>query len=370
MGRKQVPHYSTEAIDEYNSCVEKLRPFFGVDERSSIFIMPGSGSVALDIAVGSIVSSDSEIIAAVNGTFSNRVKLIVESYGAKVIHVTVPHGAAISASIIKQSLEEHPAAKAVFLAHLETSTGVLNPIEEIGEVASSFNVPLVVDAVSSLGVEKIDCVRWGVSVCCSASQKGLESPPGLGIVCVTPKGWDFINRNSMPKNGWYCDLNLWKKAAEGNEIRKGVFYPLTVTMPVNNVYALSKSLDSLLSEGLENRLQRHSRIAQITREGLIACGFKPFPEDSRYSSVETVMSNNLKIDINEMIHFIMQHYNTEISNGLFDLYNKILRIGHIGQTASLDSIVPVLIGIEQFLRKNGIPVPLGKSLEGIDKGIM
>jgi aspartate aminotransferase-like enzyme len=79
------------------------------------------------------------------------------------------------------------------------------------------------------------------------------------------------------------------------------------------------------------------------------------------------MRNNLGIDINEMIQFIKKMYNTEISNGLFDLYNKIVRVGHIGQTATLDSVVPVLVGIEQFLRMKGRDIPLGASLSGVEK---
>jgi aspartate aminotransferase-like enzyme len=100
-----------------------------------------------------------------------------------------------------------------------------------------------------------------------------------------------------------------------------------------------------------------------------ACGFISFPEEGAYSAVETVMANNLGIDIAEMIHYIEENYHTRIGNGLFDLYNKIVRIGHIGRTAHPNAVAPVLLGVEQFLRKKGFSVPSGAALSGLESTV-
>jgi aspartate aminotransferase-like enzyme len=367
MGMSQIPHYDDQAIAVYNECTAVLKSIFRVGDKGNVFILPGSGSVALDLMVCSLVAQNDQVLACVNGTFSQRVQQMAEAYGADVVTIQVPCGAAVKPEMVEDSLNKHPDVRAVFVAHLETSTGVLNPIREIGEVVSSHGLALAVDAVSSLGVEEIRVDEWQVSVCASASQKGLESPPGLGIVCVSEKGWSQMRGNEVRRNGWFSDLLRWKQVSEGNEIRKGVFYPLPVTMPVNNVFALRESLRIVETEGLERRIERHAKIAAAARKGLRACGFESFPEEGAYSSVETVMANNLGIDIAEMIHYIEDNYRTRIGNGLFDLYNKIVRIGHIGRTAYPNAVVPVLLGIEQFLRKKGLSVPPGAALSGMEE---
>jgi aspartate aminotransferase-like enzyme len=366
MGMPQIPHYDDEAIAVYNECVAVLKSIFGAGEKGNVFILPGSGSVALDLMVCSLVAQNDKVLACVNGTFSQRVQQMANAYGADVVAIQVPYGAAVKPEMVEDSLKKHPDTRAVFVAHLETSTGVLNPVREIGEVVHSHGIPLAVDAVSSLGVEEVCVDKWKVSVCASASQKGLESPPGLGIVCVSERAWPLIRGNEIRRNGWFSDLLRWKQVSEGNEIRKGVFYPLPVTMPVNNVFALRESLRIVEAEGLDRRIERHAKIGAAVRRGLLALGFESFPEEGAYSAVETVIANNLGIDVAEMIHYIERNYHTRIGNGLFDLYNRIVRIGHIGQTAYPDAVVPVLLGIEQFLRKEGLSVPSGAALSGME----
>jgi alanine-glyoxylate transaminase / serine-glyoxylate transaminase / serine-pyruvate transaminase len=366
MGTEQIAHYHQDAIDIYNSCVEKMRQLFHVDKTGHVFILPGSGSVALDVAVGSLVAAGDKVITGVNGTFSARVKSMVEAYGGVPVETSVPHGKMIRPEMVEEAINNNPDAVAICIAHLETSTGVMNPIKEIGEIAAAHTIPLAVDAVSSIGIEDFRMEEWKVAVCSTASQKGLETPPGLGMVCVSERGWSMIRENSLRNNGWFSDLLRWKQTTEGNEIRKGVYYPLPVTMPVNNVLALDKSLEAILKEGIENRITRHALIAEAARTGMRNCGFELFPEPGSYSSVETVLANTHTIDINAMIQFIVRRYNTEISNGLFDLYNKMFRIGHIGQTATSGNLVPVLFGVEQYLRSVGIEVSMGASLTGVE----
>ena len=224
-----------------------------------------------------------------------------------------------------------------------------------------------VDAVSSFGTERIDMEKWNISICATATQKGLESPPGLGIAAVSRAGWEILLDRKTTGTGWFLNLLLWKKVQEGKEIRKGVVYPLPVTMPVNNVYALLESLEEIGREGWEARLLRHQRMAQAVRQGMQCMGFQLFPEEGCYANAVTSVRNNLPIQVSELIGFLKDFIHTEISNGLFELYNKLIRIGHIGQTAEREHVVPVLFGIEHFLRKKGVNLALGSSLVGIER---
>ncbi len=366
MACEEISHYSEEAISLYNFCVSSLRKLFHLNMDGDVFIMPGSGSIAMDTCIGSMVRRNDTVIIGVNGTFSERTRSQALAYGANVQEVRVPEGKAVTAELIDEALIRHREAKAVILTHLETSTGVISPVKNIGEVTNNHNVPFIVDAVSSFGIDEFLLDEWNVSICGSASQKGLESPPGLGIVAVTARGWREIEKKGPSCNGWFSDVQVWKRTLTGKEIRKGVVYPLPMTMPVNNIRALEASLNSIKTEGAEARMKRHSVIAHSVRKGLTALGFELFPPDGCYSSGVTVVRNNQNIQVDELIRFIKYQYRTEISNGLFDLYNRIIRIGHIGATAYPDAVIPVLFGIEQYLRKKGRFIPIGASLGEFD----
>ena len=365
MASVQVAHYAQEAIDIYNSCVEKLRPIFGVENNADLFIMPGSGSAALDACIGTLVRRGEKVLTATNGMFSARLKTQAQSYGARTVEVSAEEGRAVTAPMIEDAVKKNPDCKAILAVHLETSTGALNPIGEIGVVAKEYDIPLVVDAVSSIGTQPFQMDEWNVSLCGASPTKGLETPPGLGIAVVSKRGWETIGRKEPSHTGWYSDLNTWKEVAETNVIRKGVVYPLYVTMPVNNMRALHQSLRAVEEEGLEQRFARHALMASVTQAGMRNLGFDDFPPEGYRANGVTVMNNTLGIDVAQLIEFLKETYATEIGNGLCDLHNKIVRIGHIGQTATLDCVVPVLFGIEHFLRKKGMQVPVGASLAGI-----
>ena len=367
MAATQVPHYGEEAIGAYASCIEKLRPLFGLRDGGNVYIFPGSGSVANEVCSATFITPGDEVIVATNGTFGQRVRDQAASYAARVIEVRAEEGKAVTADMIEAAVKAHPGVKLIMAVHLETSTGVLNPIESIGAVAGRHGIPLAVDAVSSFATERIDMEKWNIAICSTATQKGLETPPGLGIVGVSRAGWDTLLKRKTTGTGWFLNLLLWKKVQEGKEIRKGVVYPLPVTMPVNNVYALLESLEEIEREGWDARLLRHQKIAQAVRQGMQCMGFQLFPGEGCFANAVTSVRNNLPIQVSDLIAFLKEFIHIEISNGLFDLYNKLIRIGHIGQTAEREYIVPVLFGIECFLRKKGLNPAVGSSLVGIER---
>lgn len=367
MAATQIPHYGLEAIGMYNSCIEKLRPLFGLREGGNVYIFPGSGSVANEVGSATFVTPGEKVIVATNGTFGERVRDQAMSYGARIVHVRADEGKPVTAGMVEEAVKANPDVRLIWAVHLETSTGVLNPIEAIGKVAGKYDIPFAVDAVSSFGTEIIDMEKWNIDFCATATQKGLETPPGLGIVGVSKKGWETLLARKTSGTGWFLNLMLWKKVQEGKEIRKGIVYPLPVTMPVSNVGALLESLEEIDREGWEARLRRHQLIAEAVRAGMRNMGFQLFPEEGCYANAVTSVRNNLPIDVSELIAFLKEFVHTEISNGLFELYNKLIRIGHIGQTAEKENIVPVLFGIEHYLRKKGLNLALGSSLVGVER---
>lgn len=208
MASPQIPHYSEEAIGCYHECIEKLRGVLGCGQDDEFFLMNGSGNVAIDAAIGSTLRTGDKAIVGVNGFFGQRMTQIARSYGIEVVEVKVPAGHAIKAQHVDRALRENGDVKAICLVHLETSTGVLNPVGEIGTLAHEKDLPFIVDAVSSAGVDEFLMDEWNVSICGTSTQKGLESPPGLGIVVVSPTGWKTIEEKAITDHGWYSSLSL------------------------------------------------------------------------------------------------------------------------------------------------------------------
>jgi alanine-glyoxylate transaminase / serine-glyoxylate transaminase / serine-pyruvate transaminase len=365
MSIAQVAHYSEEAISLYNECVNNLKLIAGDIKNTDVFILVGSGSIAMDSCLASVVGNNDKILVATNGNFGDRLTVQAKCIGADVSELRVEPGKAIRGDMIEDAIKKNSRIRAIALVHLETTNGVLNPIKEIGEVARKFGIPLIVDSVSSFGVEDFNMQDFGVSLSGTGVQKGLETPPGLGISFVSENGWQAIKNRKKTTCAWTLDLLTWLDHVKNNKVRKDIIYPLMVTMPVNNIRALAKSLQNILEESIEKRLERHKKISEIVKIGCRNLGFEDFPEEGFSAHGVSVMKNTLNIDISEMIYFLRQNYNTQISNGLFDLSNKIFRIGHIGQTSTLDNIVPVLFGIEHYLRRKGFNIKNGDSLIGV-----
>ena len=362
MAVPQIAHYGEDALRLYRECAQYLSRIF--ETEGNIIIMNGSGSVAFDACVGSSIRENDKVLVGINGGFGERMKQIALSYGAQVVEVRTEEGKPVTADLIKAQLKNNKDAKAILIVHHETCTGVLNPVQDMGEVAGEYGIPLIVDAVASIGIDFFAMDKWNVSLCATASQKGLEVPPGLGIVAINEKGWKALEDRISLHHGWYSNLLVWKKT---RDIREGGFRHMgpLVTIAVNNIRALHCSLKKMIDEGMEERVERHARIARMVRAGIRKIGFQTLPEDKWASNGMTSVKNNLNINIKELITFLMEEYNIQIGAGLGKLSHKIFRIGHIGQSASLKFVVPVLFGIEHFLREKGFNIPVGASLIGV-----
>ena len=133
--------------------------------------------------------------------FGDGLVSIAKQYGLKIIEVKAKWGEKINPDDVCKALDAHPDAKAVAIGQSETSTTVLNPIDQIGEILKESNAVFIVDAVSSLGGVPFEMDAWGIDLCASASQKCLGSIPGLAPVAVSPKGWECIDRSDDKAHG-------------------------------------------------------------------------------------------------------------------------------------------------------------------------
>ena len=343
MGAPVRPHYGPGFTAYYNETLELLRKVF--ETQGDLFLMVGSGSVALDACLGSALSSGEKLLVGVNGFFGERLQSMAEAYGLGVIPVTAELGKALQASDFDAAFRAHPEASAAAVVHLETSTTVINPIEEIGAVVREFGKYFMVDAVSSMGGLPLHMDEWGVDLCVTASQKCLGAPPGLAVAAVGPRGWEAINRNPNKGHGWYGDLKVWKWYAQN----WGDWHPFPITMATNNVAALHTALQDLLAEGIPQRLERYNCLAMRLRDGLRRIGFEPFTPDTMAAPVLTAAFTPCGAPSGKVVAYMEKEHGIKISTGLGILKEKLIRVGHMSPTLQVEDIDEVVGALAGFV---------------------
>lgn len=344
MGSPVRVHYGAEWTAIYNEILDMLKQVFRTE--GDVHLMVGSGTAALDAAVGSITASGETVIVGRNGFFGMRLEEICRSYGLKVVKIEEELGQPLRPEAFEAALEGNPDAALLAIVHLETSTAVLNPLKDIAERAKAYDVPVVVDAVSSLGGVELEMDAWGIDLCAAASQKCLGAPPGLGPIAISSRAWEIMESKPERSHGWYLNLQTWKRYADD----WADWHPFPVTMATNNVLALRAGLQSLLDEGLEARIQRYTRLAMRLRNGVRKLGLQPFTSDDELAPVLTAIYGPEGVDTAEIVQYLLDEHGIMVSVGLGEgLKGRIFRVGHMSPTVSEEDIDAVLEGLAAFL---------------------
>jgi len=345
MSQQVLPHYGQDWLKVYNEAIQGLRQVFGT--KGDLFLMAGPGSAGLDAALGSLTRTGDKVLVAHNGFFGRRLVTLARAYGLDMRTVEAPLGQPLDPQAIHHCLADEAEFQALVVVHLETSTGVLNPLPEIAAVGSEFGVPLIVDAVSSLGGVPMRVDEWGVDICVSVINKCLACPPGVAPVTVSERAWAQMERKEGRAHGWYLDLAVWKQYARD----WGAWHPYPTSLPTNNILALVVSLRRILAQGLDAHYAQHKRAADRVREALNGWGFRSFAPDAYTSPLLTAMVGPPGVDLEDLRRYLLAEWQVMISGGLEELHGKILRVGHIGKAASDEYVQRLLDGIEAYLHR-------------------
>ncbi len=236
---------------------ENLLAIFNADGTYTAAIISGSGTAANEAALSSIVKETDEVLLIKNGEFGNRLEEILSCYGYPLRVLSYPWGTPPSLDEIEYTLAENPKIHWVCVVFHETSTGMRNPIRQIGEITNHYQRKLFVDCVSAVGGEDINLQRDHINVASGVANKAIGGLPGVSFVIAER---DCVPCNTHPRNVY---LNLSKHITIADQRNQTPNTP-SVTMFV----ALDVALRELLEEGLENRIQRYMNCAQIIRNGV------------------------------------------------------------------------------------------------------
>ncbi len=351
MGQPVRPHYGAEWTADYNETRDLLKQVFKTE--GDVHILSGSGTAAIDAAIGSLTTTGETAVVGTNGYFGDRLEQVCAGYGLNVIPVAAPLGEQLDPESFREALSAEPRPALVTLVSLETATAVVNPVREIAAFANEYGVPVVVDAVSGLGGVPLSMDEWGIDIVASASQKCLGAPPGLGPIAISPRAWKIMESKPDRAHGWYLNLETWRRFAD----EWGQWHPHPVTVATNNIYALRTGLRMLLEEGVDRRIERYTEMAMSLRNGVRALGMEPLTPDDQLAPVLTAVFAPEGVKISELLGYLRNEHDIMISGGLGEaLKDRVFRVGHMGPTITANDIDDVLGALRAFLEVKGIPL--------------
>jgi serine---pyruvate transaminase len=339
-----VHHRGSDFRAIYAECLQRLKEIFRTS--SDVLLFTASGTGAMESAVANLCSPGNRVVVVSAGSFGERWIQLAERYGCEVEAVRYEWGETPAADDLDSALREASDARAVFLTHSETSTGVVADVQALAAVAKDAGALVVVDAVSSLGAIPLETDAWGIDVVVSGSQKALMTPPGLGLCSVSEAA--FAARGSSPR--FYFD---WARTRDAQARVDAAFTPA-----VSLVLALDVALGILLEEGLDEVFARHVRLGRACREGAKAMGLELFSPDEDRSAVVTAILAPDGVDSAELVLALRDRHGVTLAPGQGELKGRAFRIGHIGYYDVFD-ITTALAAVELGLTELGAEVERG-----------
>ncbi|MDH5482038.1 MAG: alanine--glyoxylate aminotransferase family protein [Candidatus Bathyarchaeota archaeon] len=359
LSKTTTSHTSPEFVRIFRETLDNLKKVFMTNNE--VFVISGSGTLALEMAVANIVEPGDKILNTVSGFFGNCFVEISKVHGAVPEVLEVPWGKSIKPELVRNALEADD-YKAVTVTHVETSTGVANPIREIGEVVKKHSDAFyIVDTVCSLGGMEVRVDDWHIDACASGSQKCIGVPPGLALLSVSNAVLSLMETRKTPARFWYGGLGNWLPV-----MRDPSKY--FATPPVNMVYAISEALKLILNEGLEKGFNRHHILAEAFRAAVDALNLKLVAD--RESAADTVTAAYYPDNIEDgAFRSKVKQNGIVVASTLGPLKGKGFRVGHMGNV-NLNDIMSTVGAIETTLRYLGYGFDYGAGLKAAQEKVI
>jgi serine---pyruvate transaminase len=352
-----IIHHRTPAYTElFVGMVEGLKKVLLTSNDVLTFAASGTG--AMEGAVSNCFSPGDKVLVAAGGKFGQRFAEISTVYRLDVVLYEYPWDEVADPKVIGDYLEDDPDIKGVFVTHSETSTGVVNDIKAIGKVVKDTPAILVVDSISGAGALELRTDEWSVDILVTGSQKALMTPPGLAAAAVGPKAWKLIDKAESPAY-YFCFKKARKKYNSDNP-------ESPYTPAVSLVKAMSKAMDILLAEGLEEAWERHRVLAECTRAAVKAMGLELFPKVLDRAYAVTAVKAPEGISGGDIVKHMNRVHGVIIAGGQDRLKGQIFRIGHVGYYNFFDMVV-ALSALEMTLNELGFPAQLGAGVAAAEE---
>lgn len=318
------------------------------------FITIGNGHAAWEMALSNTLSRGDRVLVLECGRFAQVWAEMATFNGLDVELMTAPFGRAIDPAAVAERIaaDTGRSIRAVLLAHVDTASSIRNDVPAIRRVLDAADHPalLMVDCIASLGCERFEMDGWGVDVTIGASQKGLMTPPGLGLVWASDRAMDAHRTADLRTRYW----DWTQRALDGPH-----YLRFCGTPPVAHVFGLVEALRMIADEGIEARWARHRALADAVRAAVDAWsepgGVSLYAEEpaERGDPVTAIRAGD--VDVARLAAICREHCGVTLGVGLGDLEGRGFRIAHMGHV-NAPMVLGVLGTVEAALVSMGAPV--------------
>lgn len=310
------------------------------------FPISATGMAGMEACFVNLIEPGDKVVVCSKGFFGQRMIDVAGRSGAQVTVLEQPWGEVFELDRLRDTLKQ-VRPKVLSIVHAETSTGALQPIDQLGKLCHEFDTLLAVDAVTSLGCVPLKVDDWGLDAVYSCSQKGLSCPPGLSPVTFSPRAEEAIARRKTKVQSWYLDLSIVRQYWGSDRAYHH-------TAPITMNYAIREGLRLVHEEGLEARWERHQRNHRALKAGLTALGLKYSAKEGYQLPQLNAVFIPTGVDDLTVRKRLLTEFGIEIGGGLGDFKGKVWRVGLMGQNSRPAAVFTVLAALEQCLRGVGV----------------
>src|SRR6266478_4345377 len=354
----QLGHLDPAFFSILEETAELLRWVFQTKNEMTLCVS-GSGFSGAEAVLSNLLEEGDTIISGSLGFFSGQIVEISERAGAKVVNLVTELGKPLEPAALEQAFKEHPGAKLFATAIAETSTGLLQPLEELERITHAHGALFVIDAVCGLGGVPMNIDEMRIDACYAGSQKSLGALPGLAPVTLNERAVQVIQHRKRLVQSYYLDLLKLNRYWNGD-------HAYHHTACSNLVYAMREALRITLEEGLETRWARHQLHGEALRAGIKAMGLDILTQPGYELPVLTAVSLREGIDEVAIRKGLLEEYNIEIGGGFGALKGRLIRIGLMGYNSCRKNVDTVLAALEHVLPRCGFTPKAGAALAAAD----
>jgi len=330
MGHYAQSHVGQPFVNVFGDTLTMLRQLFQTtNPASQPFVIAGSGTLGWDLVAANLIEPGEEVLVLHTGYFGDSFADCLSIYGAKPTQLKAPIGDRPQLPEIEKALKAKK-YKAVTVTHVDTSTGVLSPIQPLSDLLRrvSPETLLIVDGVCSVGGEDLHFDQMDVDVVLTASQKAIGCPPGLSILMASERAMNVFKQRQSAPGSYYASFKNWLPIMQNYEAKKASYF---ATPPTQLVQALHTALTQLLSRPLEERFAQHAKISQKVKKVVTELGLKQLPTDPAHAA-NTMTAIYLPDGLTppEILPNLMQK-GVVFAGGLHkEIATRYIRFGHMG----------------------------------------
>lgn len=337
------PDLDETFVDFYRETCEKISSLLHTNNET--LILGGEGILGLEAACASLTEPGDRVLVLDNGIYGKGFADFVSMYGGIPELYSSDYRNTLDVSALKAFLKDHHDYKYATIVHGDTPSGMLNDVSAICPLLKSYGIMTVVDSVSAMFGEELDVDSYRIDLLCGGSQKVISAPPGLTFVVVSDDAKRTMNERKTPIASFYANLKVFEHYYEEK------WFPYT--MPISDIRGLRAAIENI--ENDPDILKRHARIGEASRKAITAAGLRLYLETG-FSNTVTVFEVPAETTAKAILDTVRDDSGILLAGSFGCLAGKVIRIGHMGENATIPNLLETFDALDRAMKKLGVPL--------------